>query len=170
MADILPFPRRQVDIITQLDASVTCIRRLRAASRMPSDKMRTEALGARLDIAGFREAMCGALTSTAVTSGRSAEIECAWGRLEDLLDQVATCSSYFYDESHSGESYAMRGQLRATCRSTLTELDCLRSLLLPELRHKLTLVTRNVNDVAGSHGRGPSGRSWTHSNLYSSPC
>jgi hypothetical protein len=113
MADILQFPRGQVDLITPLDSSVTCMRRLRAGTRMPSDKMRREALGARLDIAGFREAMCGALTGTAVTFGRSAEIECAWGRLEDLLDQVATCSSYFYDESHfdgshSEESYCMR--------------------------------------------------------------
>jgi hypothetical protein len=132
MADILQFPGRQLDIIAQLDASIMCIRRLRAASRLPSDKVRTEALGARLDIAGFREAMGGALTSTAATSGHSAEIECAWDRLEDLLDQVSARSSYFYDESYSEESYAMRGQLRVTCRSTLAELDCLRSLLLPD--------------------------------------
>jgi hypothetical protein len=132
MGDVLQFPRKLPIIFERLDASVTCIHRLQAASGLPADEMRLEALGARLDMASLREAMHGVLSGAVASPKTSPGIERVWGRLEGLLDQVAICAVCSWEESsHPADSYSMRVQLRATCQSTLTELDRLRALLVP---------------------------------------
>ena len=131
MGDILQFPIRQLTIIERLDASVNCIHRLQAASCLPADEMRLEALGARLDMASLRDAMH-AVLSDPVTIPDGNGVEYVWAKLERLLDQVATCALYFYEEPVQAEkTYAMRARLRAVCQSTMMELHRMRSLLVP---------------------------------------
>src|SRR5215471_9586721 len=131
MGDVLQFPIRQLTIIERLDASVNCIHRLQAASCRPADEMRLEALGARLDMASLRDAMHTVLSDPAIIP-RGTGVEYVWGKLEGLLDQVATCALYLYEESAQAEkTYAMRARLRVSCQSTLVELHRMRSLLAP---------------------------------------
>jgi hypothetical protein len=132
MADILQFPTRQPPVIERLDASITCMHRLHAASGLAGEEVRVEALSARLDIASLREAMQVVLSGSVGSPLRATEIEDVWVRLECLLDQVAAsaqCSSE--NSSRAEERYAMRVRLGTACRSTLAELHRLRSLLVP---------------------------------------
>jgi hypothetical protein len=132
MGKILQFPRKQPTVIERLDASISCMHRLQAASGLPGDEIRAETIGARLDMASLRDAMhdvlCGAITAP----GQFARIEYVWSKLEGLFDQVAICALCSYEEScQPEESYAVRVRLRAACQSTLIELHRLRSLLAP---------------------------------------
>jgi hypothetical protein len=128
MGKVLQFPQRQSGILERLDTSVACMHRLQAASGLPTDEIRVEALGARLDVASLRKAMQSILSGEATTPQHPAGVEHAWERLEGLLEQVAMCASSSYSEPHAERS-AMRAQLRAVCRATLLELHRLRSIL-----------------------------------------
>lgn len=132
MGDVLQFPRKQSAVIEQLDASVSCLHRLQAASGLPADEIRAEALGARLDMASLRDAMHDVLCGAVATPGHVAKIEHVWDKLDDLFDQVAICALCSYEESCQPEKrYAVRVRLRVACQSTLMELHRLRSLLVP---------------------------------------
>lgn len=133
MGKLLQFPRRQPTVLERLDASVSGMHRLQAASGLQADEIRAEALGARLDMASLRDAMHDVLCGAAVATPRHfARIEYVWGKLEDLFDQVAICALCSYEEScHPEKSYAGRTRLRVACQSTLMELHRLRSLLVP---------------------------------------
>jgi hypothetical protein len=131
MGDVLQFPNRQSAITERVDACVTCILRLQAASGLTADKIRAEALGARLDVASLQEAMHDILPRADAPFRGSARIEEVWNRLEGLLDRITICALCFYGDSAGAErSYAIRERLKVTCRSTLPELRLLRSLLV----------------------------------------
>ena len=131
MADILQFPSRQPPIIERLDASITCMHRLHAASGLAGEEVRVEALSARLDMASLREAMQAVLSGTVGGAVASTEIEHVWVRLEELLDHVAASARCSYEDfGRIEERYAMRVRLGMACRSTLTELHRLRSMLV----------------------------------------
>lgn len=132
MGIVLQFPKQQPTIIERLDASVSCMHRLQAASGLQSDEIRAEALGARLDMAGLRDAMHDVLCGAVAAPGQFTRIEYIWGELEGLFDQVAICASFSCGESLRPEiSYARGARLRATCQSALMELHRLRPLLVP---------------------------------------
>jgi hypothetical protein len=132
MGIVLQFPIQQPTIIERLDASVSCMHRLQAASGLQSDEIRAEALGARLDMAGLRDAMHDVLCGAVATPGQFTKIESVWGELEGLFDQVASCASCSCEDSFRPQiSCARRARLRATCQSALMELQRLRSLLVP---------------------------------------
>jgi len=132
MGKILQFPRKQPTVIERLDASVSCMHRLRAASGLPADEIRAEILGARLDMASLRDAMHDVLYGAIATPEHFASIETVWGKLEDLFDQVTICALCSYEESYQPEkSYSMRVRLRVACQSTLMELHRLRTFLAP---------------------------------------
>lgn len=131
MGKVLRFPQRQPGIVERLDTSVTCMYRLQAASGSPTDEMRVEALGARLDVASLRKAMHSVLSSDVAAHQAPAGVEHVWGRLEALLEQVAICASSSYSEHPTERNKATRAQLRGACQAALRELYHLRSMLAP---------------------------------------
>ncbi len=130
MGKILQFPRKQPTVIERLDASISCMHRLQAASGLPADEIRAEILGARLDMASLRDGMHDVLYGAVATPEHFARIEHVWGKLESLFDQVTICALCSYEESCQPEkSYSMRVRLRMACQSTLMELHSLRTFL-----------------------------------------
>ena len=129
---VLQFPRKEPTVIEILDASYRGIYRLQAATGLPTEEIRAEALGARFDMAGLRDAMHEVLWDSAAAPSHSDGITHVWARVEHLLDQVAICALCSYEESDQAEkSYTVRIRLRVACQSTLLELRHLRSLLVP---------------------------------------
>jgi hypothetical protein len=154
MGILLQFPGRPSYLIAQLDASIACMHALEAASRLPADDVRVEALGARLDMASLREAMDGLLPDFGATPHLANGLYHSWRSLESLLDQVTVCATYLYEESAQVEkSWAMREQLRMRCQSTLVELRRLRSLLVALTERKFSGLRPYLDACAGPrHG------------------
>jgi hypothetical protein len=137
---VLQFPRREPTVVERLDASSRGIHQLKAASGLTAEEIRAEALGARLDMAGLRDAMYDILWGSVAPPGHSTVIDHVWARVERLLDQVTICALCSYEESGQPErSYIVRVRLRMTCQSTLLELRHLRSLLSQQTTPKTRL-------------------------------
>lgn len=132
MGDIIQFPGKQSPIIAHLDVSIACIQNLQSASRLSSGDMRAEALGARIDIASMREELDSLLSTLPLAPRSPVEIEGLRHATEDLFDQVVICVSFLLEEPcHFEQNFAIRAELRSACRTTLSELRRLRSLLVP---------------------------------------